>query len=459
MKRFAAMYMNEDPEAPNYDPVHKIIRSIWNGSKGPMMRKATVYDWVGDPVPGTFHLLHNPARRTKLLDLEKHYPKMLAHCAEYLDSVGDNSLNLAATNLGLNAYALTTESKYRDWVVDYVNAWKERTERCGGNIPSNIGLDGKPGGEYKGQWWKGTYGWNFTIFDGELEQIAHRNYFTAGSWPGFGNALLLTGDQSYVDVLRRQLDNIYAQRKVVDGKMQLPQMYGDPRGYKYDGAPAWYHYTGNLFTDRLTEIYLWSMNRTDLDRVPPTGWIGYLEGKDADYPVAALERDFAQVREKIKEIREDNTTPDTRLADYLLDLNPVATTALLNLTTGGYFANGRIWTLHSRFRYFDPVKRRAGLPEDVGALVDNLAAGSASVTLVNTNPLDSRSVTVQAGAYAEHRFASASVNGKDIPIGASAVEVKLAPGSGARIVFLMERYKNLPTLAFPWDRNQAEAGR
>ena len=27
-----------------------------------MMRKATVYDWVGDPVPGTFHLLHNPAR-------------------------------------------------------------------------------------------------------------------------------------------------------------------------------------------------------------------------------------------------------------------------------------------------------------------------------------------------------------------------------------------------------------
>ena len=61
MKRFAGMYMNEDPEAPNYDPVNKVIRSIWNGSKGPMLRKATVYDWVGDPVPGSFHLLHNPA--------------------------------------------------------------------------------------------------------------------------------------------------------------------------------------------------------------------------------------------------------------------------------------------------------------------------------------------------------------------------------------------------------------
>ena len=43
--------MNEDPEAPNYDAEKKIIRSIWNGSKGPMLEKATVYDWVGDPVP------------------------------------------------------------------------------------------------------------------------------------------------------------------------------------------------------------------------------------------------------------------------------------------------------------------------------------------------------------------------------------------------------------------------
>src|SRR5262249_15186365 len=69
MKRFAGLYMNEDPEAPNYDPVHKLIRSIWNGSKGPMLHKATVYDWVGDPVPGSFHLLHNRAGRSKLLDM------------------------------------------------------------------------------------------------------------------------------------------------------------------------------------------------------------------------------------------------------------------------------------------------------------------------------------------------------------------------------------------------------
>ncbi len=52
MKRFAEMYMGHDRLAPNYDPDKKIIKSIWTGSRGPMLRKATTYDWVGDPVPG-----------------------------------------------------------------------------------------------------------------------------------------------------------------------------------------------------------------------------------------------------------------------------------------------------------------------------------------------------------------------------------------------------------------------
>ena len=98
-KRFAGLYMNEDPSAPNYDPKHKIIRSIWNGSKGPMMHKATEYDWVGDPVPGMFHILHSPQRRNKMLDLMSVYDKMLAHCTEYVDSVGDSWLNMGTAIL------------------------------------------------------------------------------------------------------------------------------------------------------------------------------------------------------------------------------------------------------------------------------------------------------------------------------------------------------------------------
>lgn len=451
MKRFAGLYMNEDPEAPNYDPDRKLIKSIWNGSKGPMLHKATVYDWVGDPVPGKFHLLHNAAGRGKLLDLEAWYPKMLAHCAEYVDSTGDNPLNLAAATLALNAYALTGETKYRDWITDYVGAWKRRADACGGNIPSNVGLDGTPGGEYKGQWWKGTYGWNFTIFDGEIEKIAHRNNIEAGSWPGFSAALLATGDQSYIGVLRRQMDNIYAQKKKARGKLLLPRMYGDPRGYKFDGPPEWYYFIENPYAARLAEIYLWSMDRKDLNRVDKTGWIGYLEGLDSEYPRKALEADLERVRKTVADIREDTTTPETRLADYLLGMNPAETDALTNLTLGGYFG-GRIWTLHSRFRYFDPARRRAGLPEDVAALVEKLGADSATLTLVNLSPLDARTVAVQAGGYGEHRFDTARFNGETIAIGAPLVEVRLDPGCGARIEFKMTRYQNRPTLAQPWGR-------
>ncbi len=452
MKRFAGMYMNEDPEAPNYDPEKKLIKSMWTGSRGPMLRRATLYDWVGDPVPGTFHLLHNPAGRSKMLDLMKHYDKMLAHFTEYLDSVGDNFLNLASTNLAVHAYALTGDRKYRDWIVEYVNAWKQRAGECEGNIPSNVGLDGRPGGEHKGQWWKGTYGWNFTIFDGELEQIAHRNYFTAGTWPGFANALLVTGDQSYIDVLRRQMDNIYAQKKLVNGRVQLPQMYGDPRGYKYDGPPQWYHYTNNLFEDRLTEIYLWSMNPKDLERIPKRGWIGFLEGAQPDYPEKALAASFEHVRRRMELIRNDITTPDTRLADYLLDLSPAETDTLLNLMMGGYFSNGRIWTLLSRFRYFDPEKRRAGMPEDVGALVEKMSADAATLVLANVNPVEPRTVIVQGGGYGEHTLESVTINGQTTAINAPVLRVRLEPGAGARLEFRMARYKNPPTAAFPWDR-------
>lgn len=454
MKRFTGLYMNEDPEAPNYDPEHKIIRSIWNGAYGPMLRRATVYDWVGDPVPGRFHLLHNPARGSAMLDLEKWYPRMLAHCTEYLDSAGDQFLNLAATLLHTNAFMLTGEEKYRDWVKEYVGAWRDRTRANGGMVPSNIGLDGTLGGEHNGQWWKGTYGWNFTIFDGELQEVAHRNYFTAGTWPGFANALLLTGDQGFVDVLRNQLDLIYAEKKVENGRTLLPQMYGDPRGYRFNGKPEWYHWTNNLHTDRLIEIYLWSMNRSDLERVPAEGWIGFLEGKDPGYPEKALQAEFERLRGRVEAMRNDPTTPGTRLADWPLRVTPAQTDALTNLMLGGYFARGRIWMLHSRVRYFDPVRRRAGIPPDVGALVEKLADDSVTLTLVNTNPVEARDVIVQAGAYAEHEFTGGQAGGESIEAQGSWISVKLEPGCGAQLKLAMKRYANDPALAFPWDRSK-----
>ena len=452
MKRFAGFYMNEDPEAPNYDPVHKVIKSIWTGSKGPMLRKATTYDWVGDDVPGSFHLLHGKAGRRQLVNLVSVYDKMLAHCAEYLDSVGDHPLNLASTGLALNAYMLTGEKKYKDWILEYVGAWKQRTDTNGGNIPTNIGLNGQPGGEYGGRWYKGTYGWNFTIYDGEIDQIASRNTVTAGSWPGFGNAYLVSnGDPGFMATLRKQMDNLYSQKKVVNGRTTIPQMYGDPRGYKHTGREEWYGWSPNLHVNRLTEIYTWSMDRKDLDRIPVEGWIAYLEGKDPAFPEQALRADLENVRQNVQEMEEDDTSADTRLADYMMGFNPASTDALAKLTMGAYLS-GNIWSLHARVRYFDPVKQRAGLPEDVAALVEKLTADSVTLTLVNTNHVESRSVIVQGGAYAEHQILTAAAGSQIATVNAPYLPVRLSPGSGDRITLQVKRYLNAPTLQYPWAR-------
>jgi len=48
--RYAEFYTGADSTAPNYDPQQRIIRSMFNGSKGPLLRPATALDWAGDPI-------------------------------------------------------------------------------------------------------------------------------------------------------------------------------------------------------------------------------------------------------------------------------------------------------------------------------------------------------------------------------------------------------------------------
>ena len=117
-RRFAGFYMGEDAEATNYDPQHKLIRSLINGSRGPMLRKATALDWVGDPFEiQNFTLGHN----------ERSFDEMLAHYVEYGDVVGDSFLNLVATTLPLDAYLVTGDAKYKKWIVDYMVASYEKS--------------------------------------------------------------------------------------------------------------------------------------------------------------------------------------------------------------------------------------------------------------------------------------------------------------------------------------------
>ena len=217
--RFARFYTGDDPEAPNYDKQHKIIRSLHNGSRGPLLETASVLDWGGETEPG--------------MDRHSRY--------ETAGNIrGDHPLNLCATTLGMTAYLLTSDTKYKDWVMEYTTAWRDRILSNGGNVPTNIGLDGKIGGEWGGKWYGGTFGWNF------WPQSNSRNYYMRGVRLAMGSAFLLTHDLSYLEPLRKQLDNLYAVKKEEKGRVLLPNKHGD-QGCQHE--PAHLHWG--------TPLYLW----------------------------------------------------------------------------------------------------------------------------------------------------------------------------------------------------------
>ncbi len=136
----------------------------------------------------------------------------------------------------------------------------------------------------------------------------------------------------------------------------------------------------------------------------------------------------------------------------MLDINPVVTTSLIQLTQGGLEPGRDGGVLNARLRYFDPDRKRAGLPLDVAALISQMTDAKTVVTLVNVGTSAERTVVVQAGAFAEHQIQSVEWNGKTVPVNAPSFTVKLPAGSGGALTLTMRRYANMPTEAFPWDK-------
>ena len=289
-RRMAGLYLNEDPAAQNYDPETKIIRSLFNGSLGPRLTPVTPTDWEGLS------------------------PSLRFWSVAATDVRGDHPLNMAAAMLPFTAYLLTQDEKYRDWVLEYIGAWRDRTEENGGNIPSNIGLDGTIGGEWGGKWYCGVWGWT-----GEGE----RNYVFRGPPEGFDVALLLSGDPSYTQAMRHQIDNLFAAKKVVDGKVLIPHLYDDQGWGGYGEMSEGTRFVqrgngsgtqGNL-VNILVDLYMTSMRPDDLERIPilpgdrspqrpgtdtppGTDWIDYIKGNDPEYPLRALETALGEMRAK-----------------------------------------------------------------------------------------------------------------------------------------------------------------
>ena len=115
--------------------------------------------------------------------------------------------NLAVTSLVTNAFLLTGEEKYRDWVVEYTDVWLARARANGGLLPDNVGHSGQVGEYCNGKWYGGRYGWTFPHGFLTLQKAT----IDAGA-----NAYLLTRDKDYLELPRQQMDRILELGEVRD---------------------------------------------------------------------------------------------------------------------------------------------------------------------------------------------------------------------------------------------------
>jgi hypothetical protein len=275
-RRFAGFYMGEDPEAPNYDPKLKLIRSMQNGSRGPMLRKATALDWVGDSFDVSKFIAGHG---------ERNYAEFLAHYEEYTDVAGDHFLNLVATTLPTNAYMLANEPKYKQWLIEYMDAWLDRIERNGGIIPSYVDYrDGKIGGP-ENRWWGNAYGWGFSPVNPVTARRENRNRIPRAII-GFSNAVLVTGDQTYADAWRAIINAVNSNARTVNGRRQYPTMHG---------VDGWYGWQNEPWNVGALELWYLSMRADDLARIEDEPWVEYLQGKNPNFPETSLRRDLQNV--------------------------------------------------------------------------------------------------------------------------------------------------------------------
>ena len=354
--RFAGLYIGEDPQAPNYDPNYRIIRSPYHGSEGPLHRAGSkipllhslgettddldyVKAWLDHASYGGFN--HRSITRDwerwqqkdgrpiggdkdnhlypTVKNLEREWwntPQRAQEIASVFDKMaldGDVPENLGATAMVTNAYLYTGDEKYRRWVLDYVEGWIERTKNNGGVIPDNVGPTGKIGEHRAGQWWGGLKGWSSD--DGAASNLLISVAIGAES------AHLLTGDDAYLDLLRSQLNLLIENGdRDKDGQFVVPMRYGidgwdDFQPLKiYEMAHLYHASLEKKDYDSLVSLRDgnssrdWNAVDSQRDRRSGDAEYGrfqYYDGRNKDWPVKIQDAELNFVLTMIEAMRQD----------------------------------------------------------------------------------------------------------------------------------------------------------
>ncbi|MCU6709594.1 hypothetical protein M6D81_12870 [Paenibacillus sp. J5C_2022] len=500
--KFAAFCTNEDdslPE-PNYDPVNRVFRSSLIGSNGPAFckfdRPYGYSSWM-EPYGLAFHDVPGVRTPHDLKDPDKadRYGEVYGRRMRNADTV----TNLMATSMVLNAYLHTGEEKYRRWVLDYIEGWRERYAVSGEIMPDNAGPSGIVGETMDGKWYGGHYGWTFPHgfpFIGDALTIAGEN------------ERMLTGTEGRLNWVREQLDMLISHAvKDAEGRLLLPQKHGDCGWFEFrtqNPSHAARVYM-DTFSDEDKELLfkLRDVTNNTWERISAQfvngktmggqyhAYIHYLNGGYPDYPASALRHSINQVYSQLRKLREElqgderewgyppdneeqyeelrevtrqinrkynkrfsESTVHSYFQTFLLYRSTVTTEALVHLTMGGLppVYNGGL--LQVSVRYYDADRGRPGLPDSVSALVSSVQREEITLTLCNLHPYESRRLIAQAGAFGEHQFKSVQwlpeEEEQPMTINGRWFEVELGPGCTGELRIMMNRWTNQPSYATPF---------
>ncbi len=480
-RRFAGLFLGEDPAVPNYDSEHRIIRCARNGSKGPAHWAFETVHW---PYPGYNLPFYDVPGCTnhEAVNGDPALPERLGQAMCDRMSRGDAVVNLLATTLGANAYLLTGDVKYRDWVLEYTEAWMERADANGGIVPDNVGLSGAVGEYTNGKWYGSMYGWAWP-----------HGWHSVGQAVGVAaqNSALLTRNLEYMDFARSQIDVLIDRGVERNDQLYVPHKYDDPGRVDYEPGEWMWHITRKedgtalqqdgwfefmpMYPSDIAHLWCMSMAAPDSGRFEQTrkrsgdpfdinswhhtkdqgghdwGWMAYLHGEFPEYPERILEHNLSQVQGRLDFIAQDEQEPATYNDAYFQQRNPVTCEGLVQLTMGAPLPHYNGGLLVARLRHFDLERRRPGLPPDVAALVSGLSDDWAELTVVNTGA-ERRELMIQAGGMGEHEFTEVEVDGGDrrVAVDSRTLEVALPPHSQVRLQLGMKRFDHEPALDLPW---------
>ncbi|MCE2433272.1 MAG: hypothetical protein J4F29_10185, partial [Candidatus Latescibacteria bacterium] len=187
---------------------------------------------------------------------------------------------------------------------------------------------------------------------------------------------------------------------------------------------------------------------------PPKAWFAFTEGKNPDYLDQVFDSTYSSICHSLERLEGDDSDPETRECYHFQKLNPVLPEALIQMAMGTPAAMYNGGMLQAHLRYFDPQRHRPGLPEHVAALVDRVSADQVSVSLVNTDPVESHAVLLQAGSFGEHCFTRARLETREsddqsVEINGKHLQVHLGAGAQARLHLGLKRFAFQPSYALP----------